>query len=307
MTDIESYQKWMSLKAHFKHIPFLSPTIRYVKWRFYWPFFAFCVGFKKEVCYWFKQKGIVSLSENDLKLQKLKDSHKGETAFIIGNGPSLKVDDLARLHEKGIFCFASNRINVIFPETNWRPDCYTAIDPDIYRNGDTTIPNTLQENIGLYVVTKQIFSGFSSLYQKQENCMWFTMKPISYYSRIKEFSTNAMTYLMNGFSVTYLAMQLAYYMGFEKVYLLGVDCDYARVLDKKGNVAQSEGKQSYFSDKYDTTNKNSAFTEGMIQAYECAREFSEKSNGTFSICNASRGAKLKVFKNVDVDELLKSL
>ncbi|MCQ2960134.1 MAG: DUF115 domain-containing protein [Bacteroidales bacterium] len=307
MSDIESYQKWMSFKSYFKGIPLISSFIRYVKWRFFWPVYSFAVGFCAKHRCWLKQKGILNCAENDLRLLQLRDSHKGETAFIIGNGPSLRVEDLEKLYTKGVFCFASNRINVIFPETQWRPNCYTAIDPDIYRNNDQTIPNTLHENLDLYVVTKQIFSGFEKNFQKQANCMWFNMKPISYYSKVNEFSTNAMAYLMNGFSVTYLSMQLAYYMGFKKVYLLGVDCDYARVLDKKGKVVQSEGKRSYFSDKYDSTNKNSAFTEGMIQAYECAERFAKDSKGRFSIYNASRGGKLKVFDNVNFDEVIENL
>lgn len=304
---IENYQKWMAVKAKLKNIPFFSPCVRYVKWRFFWPVYACCMGLKAKFVLKLKQLGVVAFSENDLKLQKLQNSHKGETAFIIGNGPSLQVTDLEKLYEKGVFCFASNRINVIFPETQWRPNCYSAIDPDIYRNGNQTIHNTLCENLDMYVVTEQIFSGFSAEFQVSKKCMWFAMKPISYYSRVKEFSTNAMAYLMNGFSVTYLSMQLAYYMGFKNVYLLGVDCDYARVLDKKGNVVQSGDKKSYFSEKYDSTNKNSAFTEGMIQAYECARNFAEKTNGAFSIYNASRGGKLKVFENVSFDDVIETI
>ena len=49
-------------------------------------------------------------------LRKFKDIHKGETCFIIGNGPSLKVEDLTRLHKLGVPTFAFNRIFCIFDE-----------------------------------------------------------------------------------------------------------------------------------------------------------------------------------------------
>src|SRR5512135_2231307 len=42
------------------------------------------------------------------KLAALKDSHKGERCFLIGNGPSLRSTDLSRL--KNEFCFGFNRI-----------------------------------------------------------------------------------------------------------------------------------------------------------------------------------------------------
>ena len=96
-------------------------------------------------------------------------------------------------------------------------------------------------------------------------------------------------------------------MGFKNVYLLGVDCDYGRVLDKNGKVTQDESKQSYFSKNYDTTNTNSAFTEGMIQAYEYARQFAEQTHGTFNIFNASRGGKLKVFTCVEFKDVCEQM
>ena len=58
------------------------------------------------------------------KLKQFKNTHKGETCFIIGNGPSLKVGDLTRIHELGIPSFAFNRIFCIFDETPWRPTYY---------------------------------------------------------------------------------------------------------------------------------------------------------------------------------------
>ena len=48
------------------------------------------------------------------RLAELKNVHKGQRAFIIGNGPSLKQIDLHKL--KGEFTFGLNRIYLMFPE-----------------------------------------------------------------------------------------------------------------------------------------------------------------------------------------------
>ena len=56
--------------------------------------------------------------ESMARLAALKDIHKGERAFIIGNGPSLKQTDLGKL--KGEFTFGLNRIYLMFPELGFQ-------------------------------------------------------------------------------------------------------------------------------------------------------------------------------------------
>lgn len=63
---------------------------------------------------------------NDERLLHLKDIHRGRRAVIVGNGPSLKIDDLGRL--KNEITFAANRIFLAFGETDWRPTYYTMCD-----------------------------------------------------------------------------------------------------------------------------------------------------------------------------------
>lgn len=58
------------------------------------------------------------------RLRQYKDKHKNDICFILGNGPSLQVDDLERLQRAGIVTFATNRIYNIFPNTSWRPTYY---------------------------------------------------------------------------------------------------------------------------------------------------------------------------------------
>src|SRR5260221_13131801 len=48
------------------------------------------------------------------RLAAFKDIHKGERAFIIGNGPSLKQTDLSKLKNEITFCM--NRFYLAFPE-----------------------------------------------------------------------------------------------------------------------------------------------------------------------------------------------
>ena len=48
------------------------------------------------------------------RLKKLKDTQTGKKCFVIGNGPSLRAEDLTTLKENGIATFAANRIYNIY-------------------------------------------------------------------------------------------------------------------------------------------------------------------------------------------------
>ncbi|HJD45240.1 MAG TPA: hypothetical protein H9909_00215, partial [Candidatus Mediterraneibacter norfolkensis] len=60
----------------------------------------------------------------------LKNKHKGERCFVIGNGPSLTAEDLELL--KGEITFAANRIYMLFDRTDWRPTYYFCADYVLY-------------------------------------------------------------------------------------------------------------------------------------------------------------------------------
>ncbi|MEH7495790.1 hypothetical protein V7177_26550, partial [Neobacillus niacini] len=60
------------------------------------------------------------------KVKMFKNNHSGESCFIIGNGPSLTVEDLNKINNH--VSFSSNRINLLIDEAEWTPYYYTFID-----------------------------------------------------------------------------------------------------------------------------------------------------------------------------------
>src|SRR5512146_2790644 len=64
--------------------------------------------------------------ESIRRLAALKDTHKGQRAFIIGNGPSLKQTDLTKL--KNEFTLALNRIYLMFPDLGFPTSCLVSIN-----------------------------------------------------------------------------------------------------------------------------------------------------------------------------------
>jgi hypothetical protein len=59
-------------------------------------------------------------------LGALKDIHKGERCFVIGNGPSLKNTDISKLENE--FTFGMNRIYLMFPELGFHTTYFASIN-----------------------------------------------------------------------------------------------------------------------------------------------------------------------------------
>lgn len=302
MTKIDKYFKLMKFKSHFKNIPILSSVIKKIKWKYYRPWYSKKWTEDHIKDFKLKTEGEREWTHNDQALLSLKNLHKGETAFIIGNGPSLRAEDLNRLHEKGIYCFAMNRINLIFDKTPWRPSCYVAIDRQMLRDGDTALQSVLQENIPLYLLADVLYEG---VHNPSSNVLYFYNQPNSRYVPVHEFSSNIMEYIVDGFTVTYNAMQIAYYMGFSTIYLLGVDFNYNNVTNIDGTVTKKNTKATYFDSRYDSNNNNSGFMSGMLSAYHTASDFCKNNN--FKIINLTRGGNLDVFERDDFDSVVNQL
>ncbi len=69
--------------------------------------------------------------ENSRLLKSFKDKHKNKRAFILGNGPSLKLEDIEKLDSE--ITFAANKIYLLFNETKWRPTYYFVEDDLVFR------------------------------------------------------------------------------------------------------------------------------------------------------------------------------
>lgn len=228
------------------------------------------------------------------ELRKFKGLYEGKRCFIIGNGPSLTVRDLEQL--KNEYTFAANRIYNMFTQTDWRPWSYVVIDPDFIR--------VEQENI----IKVPCVNRFVSYKKKIRETEQHTYKVLEI---AKEFPINigndTTAYIAEdisdgisrGWTVTFSSIQLAIYMGFQEIYLIGVDFNYSTYLDAEGNIRHQDGVKDYFDGKkYEASCMNYAPT---LYAYKTARTYCDAHGIT--IKNATRGGKLEVFERVDFDSL----
>ena len=114
--------------------------------------------------------------------------------------------------------------------------------------------------------------------------------------------------IYDGDTVTYMSMELAAYMGFKEIYLLGMDNTFPYRWTNDGRLEVNDlSIASHFYDGAENNVGKDAYKrrgnnpDNINAAYRIAEIFSRE-NG-FRIFNATRGGKLEEYERVDFDEL----
>lgn len=229
------------------------------------------------------------------QLKRFKNIHKGQRCFIIGTGPSLTVEDLELLKDE--ICFGSNRIFEIYPRTSWRPTYYMNQDYPLLKKYPKEIHELMPKAMFFPIDVKPAYGDLPM-------ANFFVLRYKDFYPGDADFSRNIHHYMGQGFTVTYGAIQMAYYMGFSEVYLLGIDHNYSISLNEKGIPVMNDGVQDYFQGSQ-ASNKGldlPRVVESTV-AYMTARKFADR-QPNFTVYNATRGGKLEAFERVKLEELL---
>lgn len=170
------------------------------------------------------------------KLRRWAGRYPGQSAVILCNGPSLNKVDFDAL--RGIFCFGLNKINLLFERTSFRPNCVTAINRFVIeQNADffneTDLPLFLNRT-GTGLVRSRSNVAFL------DTC------------GIQKFARDVSISVYESNTVTFVALQLAFHMGFREVALVGADHNFAtkgpaNKVAISGNVDESHFDPRYFS------------------------------------------------------------
>lgn len=217
------------------------------------------------------------------ELERFRNVHKGGRCFIVATGPSLRMGDLDTLFEHGEICISVNGIFRAFSRTKWRPDYYVVADPSA---------NEWKEDIlGMEVHAKFIADSIGCFHDKcYDNVYKWHLIRGNKYGQAPDFSDDFSRGGYFGRTVVYEGgLQLAVYMGFKEIYLLGTDCTLA-----------DNGKTPHFVDEEDEDPGRLDIKEMMI-AYQVAKRYGD-SHG-IKIYNATRGGALEIFERVDFDSL----
>lgn len=224
-----------------------------------------------------------------LPLKRLKDKYAGKRCFVTCTGPSLTIEDLEMLKDE--YVFGMNSICLIHNKTKWKPDFYAIQDSAVFDKLQETVKNT---DNGLMFFPY----SYKEKYGLSDNCVFFPIcgkyhlwecyRLKKYFSR---FSKDCYVRVWDGFSITMSIIQLAFYMGFDEIYLLGADCSYL-------------GNKQHFIEHGHYTKSSALAGDRLIKTYMDLKKFTDK-NG-LKVYNATRGGCLEVFERVNLDDVVKN-
>lgn len=231
-------------------------------------------------------------------LSALHNMFIGERCFIIGNGPSLNKHDLSLLENE--YTFGVNSFYYKTRETGFRPTFYVVEDSSVMKENIEEIKN-------FYAPFKFFPTIYKNLHPKDPNTFFFTMNR-GFYEKsslnycIPRFSPDATKELYCGQSVTFINLQLAYFMGFTEVYLIGMDFSYVIPESHKRNgdvlLSDSDDPNHFHKDYF---GKGKTWKDPKLERvgmnYRMAKIAYDSTNR--KIYNATIGGELEVFPRVD--------
>ena len=222
--------------------------------------------------------------------KQYKGKYKGEKCFVIGNGPSLSVNDLEQV--KQFVTFGTHRIYHIFDQTDWRPTFYCAQDQDLIIQSQVEI-NQLEAK-------QKFIATTSTTIGKIKKAIELPMLFCDIYPMLPLFSEDITDGIYEGMTVTYMCIQIAAYMGFSEIYLLGVDHRYSRDKSPDGTIIKNDNIKDHFSDKDSITNIPQTYKSTL--AYCKAKEYCE-SRGV-KIYNVSQKSALDIYEKISLRNAL---
>lgn len=219
--------------------------------------------------------------ESMRRIQRYHNIHAGKRCFVIGNGPSLKQTDMTLLN--GEFTFCTNRIYLMLDQLGFMPSYYVVSNDLIVEQCARDIEKlSMPKFVGWH--TRDMINFTDDM-----TFLWTRCGLRSW------FFTDLTEGCWEGNTVTMVAIQLAYYMGFSEVYLLGVDHRYQFSGTPHAEQVSTGDDPNHFATNY--FGKGFRWhlpdLEGSELAYRVANHIFKTSGRR--ICDATINGKLEVF------------
>ena len=244
----------------------------------------------------------IYMDRNAREWARLHNLYWGYSGFVIGNGPSLRIEDLDLLVDQ--VTIASNRIYLAYDKTRFRPTLLTAIDAILAENS----VGELRALPG----KKYFASSLREILEPMPGAIYWNAESGAIPNTMRrQFSPDARKCIYDGHTITYNNLQIAYHLGLATVYLIGMDFSFTlpakRQEHEYAEALVSEGEVNHFLPNYRKPGElwSAPDLERQQAAFISAKDYFE-ANGR-QIFNATRGGKLEVFPRVDFDQVIGQL
>lgn len=231
---------------------------------------------------WMRNKG---------QLEIWRNKFEGQRCFIVGNGPSLKQTDLSKL--EGEFTFGMNRIYLAFDQYDFLTSCLVSVNDLVLEQ--------CHEDMRALDLPKFVTWRSRKYFEASPDTMFLDTD----YTLPEDFNGDATGRLFEGFTVTYVCLQLAYFMGFKEAILIGVDHNFVTKGPANATVTSQGEDLNHFTANY--FGKGFRWQLPDLEGSECAYHMAKQAylaDGR-RILDATIGGKLTVFPKVAYEDLFK--
>ncbi len=221
------------------------------------------------------------------RMRRWRGKYRGRRCFILGNGPSLKRTDLRRL--RGEITFGLNRIYLLFDELGFSTTFLVSFNQHVLEQFHTDLEGLRCPRFFAWHARRFVRFGPDMHLLRSLPMLGFSSDPCHG--------------VFEGCTVTYVALQLAFYMGFAEVVLLGVDHSFvSKGTPHKLEVSGGDDPNHFSPDYFGKGVKwQLPDLKGSEQAYSLARVMFEGDGR--QVVDATLGGKLTVFPKRDYDAL----
>jgi hypothetical protein len=253
-----------------------------------------------------KKKSIYELFEHILFKKSLKqsilpyrDKYKGKRCFIIGNGPSLNSMNLNLMKDDFVFC--SNSFFLKFQNLDFKPNIITVEDHLVAEDNKRELED-LDEIIKIFPF------DLRKTIVKDSNTIWIELRrAFKNINKEKTFKFNTKSEIFYwGGTVLYMNLQLAAYMGFKEIYLIGVDLSYNIPKDAiiNGSVITSQSDDpNHFDPVYFGKGKRWHIPETERMQVSFSTAYRELNKNGVKLFNATKGGNLQEIPRVNYKDL----
>lgn len=234
------------------------------------------------------------------KISELKDKYKGQRCFFVGLGPSLQISDLEKLRSEATF--AVNNVFSLYENTDWRPTFYLnqetiAMNSDYINDFSQKRFSMCDPSISFFPLNKH--SKKISKVVKNAIFLPIVNDWTMYYKGELEFDTfskDVSKEVHGAFVSMYSCLQIAAYLGFTEIILIG--CDGKYTVENPHCYARTELDDKIIINKKAAEAHTTGINKGFIAMKKAADQ-----NG-IKIYNATRGGYLEVFPRINFDDAI---
>jgi hypothetical protein len=228
-------------------------------------------------------------AQNLRRVAAYRNLHQGKRCFVIGNGPSLRQMDLSHLKDE--FTFGLNRIYLLFPEVGFTTTYLVSVNDLVLEQCAGEMKTLGLPKFVTWRARPWLRSDPQTLFLDTD------------FTGPENFSGEATGRIFEGFTVTYVALQLAFFMGFSEVILIGVDHNFTTKGPANQAVVSQGADPNHFAPNYFGAGFKWQLPDldGSERAYQMARQAYAQAGRR--VVDATVGGKLTVFPKVDYTTL----